>query len=595
MMSSKSSQKRARDADPAAPAAAAAPVHVGGSDVDTSEDGENFICALPDVLLERIFGEHLGAAESWRAARPTCRRLRAIVESTSISFESLAASGSRAEAFEALAAVIRSGKLRLRRGGTASVALEVSQPIASDVDDLDLEVRGNFVGLAMYDALRACTVATGGLKAASVFFRSGPVRSISISCGGKRCAMSDPFSLAPGTLLQALSPFSGLQSLVLPDFFEVDGELAAEIARACPALRSIVLFFHDFALTNLGDLDGLEELRKWRPSPWLFGAINGSMNGYQYCGDDIFFPACEDGLLPLFSAAGNTLRVLGDRAARTDFAADPFQWGENRRLARAPAILDREVLKELRGLPRLQRLDFADGLLIHRARKAVAALGDCPALEELSACVVVDADAHVSGMHGLADALERSASLRHLDLYFEIDTKATYSPADLGLERIIQALERLLRAAAPVLRSSRVDHKDPGDYTLPNGTFAAALTAAGPLGAELAEAYASDPKERPQWRRSGSRVLAGSISAGAGAATAAAAGTGTGPSASASAAPELEPIDIDIASADRDEVDVTDQEEDVDSDSAAAESSGESDREEYQKWISRQSRSAYYY
>eukprot|EP00741_Cyanophora_paradoxa_P023231 tig00021579_g22438.t1 len=108
-------------------------------------------------------------------------------------------------------------------------------------------------------------------------------------------------------------------------------------------------------------------------------------------------------------------------------------------------------------------------------------------------------------MNGLADALERSKSLRHLDLHFLMHGAST---EDYG-----EALRRLVAAAAPVLRSFRVAHSSRRSGG-PDGEFLECLTAAGPLGAELAEAYASSPKSAPQWRRSASRALAGQPVAG---------------------------------------------------------------------------------
>eukprot|EP00741_Cyanophora_paradoxa_P023230 tig00021579_g22437.t1 len=312
----------------------------------------------------------------------------------SIDWTALQTAGSRAEAFEALAALVRSGKLRLRGNGAASVSLEVSYRFLYDQstseEDRSAEVHGNFMGQAAYDALRACTAATGGLKAASLFYThisfsrfcpigrssedtrcsgcnlvsshifdalfalrppistASPIRSISINFDAQNLYEETSFAdhFSPEVLRRSLSPFSGLQSLALPALLYVDEGIAAAIVRACPSLRSLLI--SDKGSTDcLGPLAQLEELRTWDvDSSWGSGS------------EIVAF---------LRTPAGRNLRVIGDRAApvnavdglerdrdlHPDLLESPWPW---------PAHFTSDAFSGLTHLKHLERLDFTNGV-----------------------------------------------------------------------------------------------------------------------------------------------------------------------------------------------------------------------------------------
>eukprot|EP00741_Cyanophora_paradoxa_P009443 tig00000144_g9147.t1 len=462
------------------------------------EEPEGQHCGLwsiPDELQERILAE-LGPAEAWRTARRTCRQLRALVDG--IEWKVLEAKGSRPEVFGSLAAAVWGGRLRLKEA--AAVRLDVvygflrDKPAHSSASWLRFmapQLHWNFLGDAAFGALRACSAAAGGagLGEASVRLRrwrgfcenrryqdtsamtehivgvldalqppatametdAGPaaaascsrVRGVSIACDEDRGGWG--LDVDPGSVRRALSPFSGLQSLALPHVLQDSAlpALAAAVVEACPSLRSLLLPIPGNEapriLEQLARLEHLEELRAWS----LPSRSRRSRPLSLDC-DGAFVAFLE-------SPAGRNLRVLGDRTVPE---------GEEGAGAggACPVVLGTDVLEALPRLPRLERLDFAGGvdLRIHAGRdteparrslpaRAVARLGDCPALAELAVCVGVGVASAPAAMRGLAEALENSTSLRHLDLYLAVHEDF---PQGYG-----GALGRLLAAAAPLLRS----------------------------------------------------------------------------------------------------------------------------------------------
>eukprot|EP00741_Cyanophora_paradoxa_P020465 tig00021257_g19755.t1 len=516
------STKRARpDIDAGQASSSAAAAAAKSSVTDTDAYG-SVIDVLPDALLERIFSEHLGAAEAWRTARQACRKWRRLVEE--IEWCELQVDGTRPETFRTLAAVVRSGRLRLRRGGAAAVELDINYldlDLDVDVDrmrssspddtpttsalneELLAEAEVDAPGHAAHDALRACVLAAGGLRHVAVFHRVPNLdlerlsRDVDIDrqqlqhlyeiC---RCiipsqlfstlrALQPPRSttshvhlssliiadddrpvdddhieeeeeiaagISGGALRHALAPFSRLQLLLLPNSIRIDQQHAAAIAASCPALQRLwIRPLNDDALVGLSSLSKLEELRLWCHNTLILGS------GFAE------FAA---------SPAGRNLRILGDTIPEQisdDDGAGTWCRGADF----APATM--RALPAMRSLERLLftkglSLIKYDGQELAQAREAVACLGACPKLAELSYACSAGSAVDTEVLHGLADALERSSSLRHLDLLLVIcgGTESRW-PRTEDWGPYGEALRRLLAAAAPVLRSAAVFFIDDSD------------------------------------------------------------------------------------------------------------------------------------
>eukprot|EP00741_Cyanophora_paradoxa_P000743 tig00000441_g716.t1 len=525
---------------------------------DGSDVAESPIDTLPNALLERIFAEHFSAAEAWLTARGACRKLRQLVEA--IEWRELKARGTRAAAFETLSAVVRGGRLRLSGGGSASVELEIeyrdlvdfddASGSASSAQDPDLErglhaqllseVEINALGRAACEALRACTQAAGALHHVGVNYRMSALDSILLRFERQRRkaigreiissqiigtlfalrpplsasssllslsirqepahpedddhheeeerrdvgsdsglkALPNKFDVSAEAFLYALAPFSGLRSLVLPSWVCFDREQLGAVAGSCPDLRRLhVRLQYDSALLGLAPLSKLEELRWWESQLVLGGSF------------------VEFATTP----AGRHLRDVGHAHMFDDFLCKVSQPIE------LPALLG------LAAMESLERMVFGAGLnaqflRLHppqETREAVAAIGACRKLVELSFACCPGYDGAGAGIvHGLADAIERSKSLRHLDLWIllledEASAAEGWAPSE-------EALLRLVAAAAPVLRSATVIYwqNSPEQQT----RLWSCLRAAGPLGEELAGP--ADHGLKVEWRRAESTVLA---------------------------------------------------------------------------------------
>eukprot|EP00741_Cyanophora_paradoxa_P013032 tig00020675_g12586.t1 len=485
-------RKRARRADdeeaqlqapavaPAAPAIATSP--------NATEDSIR-LETLPDAVLERIFAEFLGAAESWRTARRASRRLRSVVEG--MEWSELRFSTSRADALEALSAVVRSGKLRLRRGA-AAVDLELVYPASDELLATDLcgvEVETHELSRAACDVLRSAMAAAGGLQEARVrslggildwpefakdanrMLRTHTVNVLlalhphahgassaaastlrAVSIGGDNCCPSNQYPSRLPTLRRALAPFSSLQSLSLPVWWPFDAERAAALADCCPELRSLLVGLQrEDAFRSLSPLP-LEELRIWNDDECTI-----------VCGDG--FSAFAEG------PAGRSLRVLGD-ATLTDYES-------------AGLIFSADALRAFARLPRLERTDLRHGIGFTDEctyeREDFAQIGGPPNLRELQ--VQLNFMRGVEEFLGVADGIARAASLVRLDLNINVLGDPVPGEAE-------GAVRALLEAAAVPLSSATVNFDDVITSLYQIEAEEAAercFRAAGPLGAAIVD------------------------------------------------------------------------------------------------------------
>eukprot|EP00741_Cyanophora_paradoxa_P020471 tig00021257_g19761.t1 len=522
----------------------------------SSAVADSFIDVLPDALLERIFSEHFSAAEAWRTARLACRKWRRLVEE--IEWGELQVDGTRPATFRTLAAVVRSGRLRLRGGGAAAVEFDIkyrdversSNPddapvITARNEELLAEIKVDALGQAAHDALRACMLAAGGLRHVGVSYHIGALSDILLRFEddmrvaiGRRIAWKDLGALSslqpPSSsssslsslsirrrdveeeeeeemdemwqerlwiqrelflgfgpngaraLRTASSPFSGLKSLIFSFSLFFGREETSAIAASCPALERLHLCPYDEdAFVGLSPLSKLEELR-WSSKLCQFSPVRPRLTLGVHFAE---FAA---------SPAGQNLRILGD-AWKGPAAGDKNHGhGDSSQRMRPSAACALPAMRSLERLLFTEGIEVSDGPIdFGDAREAVACIGACEKLTELSfICKNTSAGfgAETAVLNGLADALGRSKSLRHLDLSFLMDNEP-YEPWPASSENwgpYREAMGRLLAAAAPVLRSAVVAFTgmDDGDYgdTLHDrqACLWESLRAAGPLGAELA-------------------------------------------------------------------------------------------------------------
>eukprot|EP00741_Cyanophora_paradoxa_P013033 tig00020675_g12587.t1 len=503
-------RKRARRTDDEeaqlqAPAVAPAPPATG---LDATENSGSALETLPDAVLERIFAEFLGAAESWRTARRASRRLRSVVGG--MEWSELRFSTSRADALEALSAVVRSGKLRLRRG-VAAVDLELVYPASDEPitrERCHAEVETHELSRAACDVLRSATAAAGGLQEARVrslggifnsndfakdahrMLRTHTVNVLlalqphahgtssaaastlrSVSIGGDNCCPMESnhiFSRLP-SVRRALAHFSSLQSLSLPFWWAFDHHGAAIVAESCPQLRSLLIaLVEDEAFPKLSPLP-LEELRLWNDEEYVIEYSDG-------------FIAFAEG------PAGRTLRLLGDAT----------------RAEGAKLFFSPDALRAFARLPRLERTDFQQGLCIgwECGREEAAFVVGPPKLRELQVCVQLTSLAPGRGARerllGVVDGIARAGSLARLDLHICVLGR----PLPAGAARDVRAL---LEAATVPLSSvtvffnvdeelkssleSRTNYHDEIDRELKamKRETESCFRAAGPLGAALVD------------------------------------------------------------------------------------------------------------
>eukprot|EP00741_Cyanophora_paradoxa_P020468 tig00021257_g19758.t1 len=529
--------KRARtDADTSQQLAAATLVQPAeGSGVDCS-----LIDVLPDALLERIFSEHFGADEAWRTARLVCRKWRRLVQETE--WRMLSVTGTRPATFDSLAAFLRSGRLRLRGGGAAEVELHVeyrdfdaSSSSPAQVDELLADVEINTLGRAAHEALRTSLQAAGSLGRVGVFYRMAALNRVlprfepgHRNAVGRDIVLSEVFGTlsalrpppssssslpvlhiwqGPGTndeddedggeppalralnfeisaraLRRALAPFSRLEELFLPSWMFVDRRDTLAIAASCPALQRLcVRPVNDDALAGLSSLAKLNELNWWTHHHLDLGS------GF-----------AEFAVGP----AGQNLRTLSDvsfSSLRTSEEAYALSRRGNTQVLRPAAM------RALAAMKRLETITFPVGIGLipdgtggGLSRETVAALAACEKLSTLTFLFFPGTAAEVPVMHGLADAVERSKSLRSLEINLSLKvaavaTQPLLTPADWGPTQ--EALRRLLSVAAPILTLSTIFYKpdvapgspaDNGIETLAETRLRECLRAAGPLGAEVA-------------------------------------------------------------------------------------------------------------
>eukprot|EP00741_Cyanophora_paradoxa_P017568 tig00020999_g16970.t1 len=381
--------------------------------------------ALPDAVMSDVF-KALGLQASW-PLRGVCRRWRQVVEE-----------------MELLSALFEHRKLRLGRGGSVSLRVELpayagDSPAAGAAVDAacrilraiarshsgPAQLRGVIVELmggtgfhspsrrTPLNMLRASLLGVLGALRPAADGAPSSLESLSIGFTmAKYSSCGDRFNWPRAAKLQAaLAPFGRLRSLHI-FFGPIDGGLgpdaAAAVAAACPLLRSLSIHPRDSsssssmpaALAALAPLAHLEHIalvglpdREWEDrdvagvvSALAGGAAGASLRSIEFAGDETRlyrhgeFPRTQD-------HAYAERQPAGFRISEADFLA----------LGRMP---------RLESLKTLQLADSPPACLLALARAA------CQVDFEASIASGTDSDEALVALADLASRLPDSARLR---------------------------------------------------------------------------------------------------------------------------------------------------------------------------------------